>query len=198
MEKREILSVIMQNNNGFLKTSDAIAAGVSRSYLGEFVKRERLERIAHGLYMSKDAWMDGMFVLQTRFPNAIFSHETALYLLDLAEREPVKYSVTIRTCASATSLIKSGAKVYKIRDDLHMLGVTELTTPAGHKVASYGAERTICDLVRNRSGIEIQDYQSAIRGYIRMKGKDLNLLMHFAKELHVEKILRSHLEVLMP
>ena len=78
-----------------------------------------------------------------------------------------------------------------------MLGITELETPAGHKVISYNAERTICDLIRNRTRIEIQDYQSAIRGYVRMKGKDLNLLMHYAKEFHVEKILRNHLEVLL-
>ena len=196
-EKNETLSEILENSNGFLKTSEAAAAGISRTYLGEFVKRKKLTRVVRGLYVSEDAWMDGMYVLQARFPNAVFSHESSLYLLDLAAREPLRYSVTIKTGASATNLIKSGAKVYKIKDDLHMLGATELMTPAGHKVLAYGAERTICDLVRSRAGIEIQDYQAAILGYVRMKNKDLGLLMHYAKMLRVEKILRSHLEVLI-
>ena len=198
MEKSERLSEILRNNKGFLKTSEAAAAGVSRTYLGKFVRDNGLERVAQGLYMSEDAWMDGLFVLQARFPRAVFSHETALYLLDLAEREPLKYSVTIKTDASATNLIKSGAKVYKIKDSLHSLGITALDTPAGHKVIAYGAERTICDLIRSRATLDIQEYQSAIHGYLRMKDKDLNLLIHYAKQFHVEKILRSHLEVLFP
>ena len=39
-----------------------------------------LERTAHGLYMSKEAWPDALDVLQVRYPKAVFSHETALYL----------------------------------------------------------------------------------------------------------------------
>ena len=196
-EKSETLSEILKSSNGFLKTSEAVAAGISRQYLGEFVRRNKLTRVARGLYVSEDTWMDGMYVLQARYPSAVFSHESSLYLLGLAEREPLRYSVTIKTDASATNLIRSGAKVYKIKDDLHMLGVTELMTPAGHKVLTYGAERTICDLVRSRAGIEIQDYQAAISGYVRMKDKDLGLLMRYAKMLRVEKILRSYLEVLI-
>lgn len=195
--KRETLKAILQDNNGFLKTSDATAAGISRPFLGEYVRENRLNRVAHGLYMSDEAWMDEMYIMQTRFPNAVFSHETALYLLDLAEREPLKYSVTIRTGSSATNLIKSGAKVYKIKDDLHMLGIIEIETHMGHKVNCYGAERTICDLIRSRAGIEIQDYQSAILGYMRMKSKDLNKLMHYAKTFHIEKVLKNYLEVLI-
>jgi hypothetical protein len=128
----------------------------------------------------------------------VFSHETALYLLGLAEREPLNYSVTIASGASATSLIRSGAKVYKIKEALHPLGVTELVTPAGHEVKAYGAERTICDLTRSRNNIETQDYQSAIRGYMRMRNKDLNLLMRYAREFRVEKTLMRYLEILLP
>ena len=96
MNKFEVLDALLQKNNGFLKTSDAIQAGISRTYLGEYVRDRDLERVAHGLYMSQDAWEDGMYIIQTRYPLAVFSHETALYLLNLAEREPVRYSVTLK------------------------------------------------------------------------------------------------------
>ena len=119
--KREILDSLLHDNNGFLKTSDVVAAGISREYLGEYVRKNGLERVAHGLYRSGDAWDDGMYVLQFRYPASVFSHETALYLLGLAEREPIVFSVTLKAGANATGLRKDGVKVYRVQEPL--LGV---------------------------------------------------------------------------
>ena len=78
MSKFEVLDDFLQKNNGFLKTSDVTKAGISRAYLSEYVRERKLERVAHGLYMSQDAWQDSMYVIQVRYPQAIFSHETSL------------------------------------------------------------------------------------------------------------------------
>ena len=55
----------------------------------------------------------------------------------------------------------------------------------------------MCDLLRSRSNVEIQDLQSAIKEYLRSKEKNLPQLMRYAKEFRVEKILRPYLEVLL-
>jgi predicted transcriptional regulator of viral defense system len=162
MSKSKTLQEILESNQGFLKTSDAVRIGVSRSYLGEFVKEHGLERVAHGLYMSQDAWDDGMYVIQVRYPEAVFSHETALYLLNLAEREPLKYTLTLKTGTNTAGLSTQGIKAYKIKAELFDEGVTETKSPSGHTLRVYNAERTICDLFRSRRNIEIQDLQSAV------------------------------------
>ena len=72
MTSTETLNKLLQENNGYLKTSDAVAAGVSRTVLGDFVCKYGLERVAHGLYMSQDAWEDGLYVIQVRYPEAVF------------------------------------------------------------------------------------------------------------------------------
>ena len=54
-----------------------------------------------------------------------------------------------------------------------------------------------CDILRSRNNIEIQDFQNAIKNYMKSKSKNIPLLMRYAKELHVETILRKYLEVLM-
>jgi len=61
----------------------------------------------------------------------------------------------------------------------------------------YNAERTICDLVRSRRNIEIQDLQSAVKGYVKRKNKNIPLLMRYAELFSVEKIIRQYLEVLL-
>ncbi len=88
-------------------------------------------------------------------------------------------------------------KVYRIKKELFNLGVIEVESPAGHKVKTYNTERTICDLLRNRSNVEIQDLQSALKEYVRSKEKNIPQLMRYAKELRVEKLTRQYLEVLL-
>jgi predicted transcriptional regulator of viral defense system len=197
MGKFEMLDALLQKNNGFLKTSTATNAGVSRAYLSAYVRERGLTRIAHGLYMSQDAWEDGMYVIQSRYPLAVFSHETALYLLNLAEREPVRYSVTLKAGVNTVGLTKQGVKVYKVKAELFGEGIMEVSTPAGHTIRVYNPERTICDLVRNRKNTEIQDMQSAIKEYVRSKEKNLPLLMRYAQSFSVEKIIRRYMEVLL-
>jgi len=197
MSKFNTLDLLLQKNNGYLKTSDAIMAGISRAYFGEYVRKRGLLHVTHGLYKSKDSWEDEMYVIQTRYPLVVFSHETALYLLDLAEREPIKYSLTLKTGTNATALTKQGVKVYKIKEELFDVGITEANSPAGHALRVYNPERTICDLVRNRRNVEIQDLQTAIKEYVRSKEKDLPLLMRYAKLFSVDKTIRQYMEVLL-
>ena len=197
MKKTDILDALLLKNKGYLKSSDVALAGISRDYLGGYVRKHGLERIALGLYMSPDAWEDGMYIIQSRYPNSVFSHETALYLLNLAEREPLQYTVTLITGTGSTRLAKQGIKVYKVKSELFETGIVEAQTPTGHTVRTYNAERTICDLLRSRRNIEIQDFQAAIKGYVRMKEKNIPLLMRYAKLFSVEKQIRQYLEVLL-
>lgn len=197
MSKFETLDSLLKKNNGYLKTSDALDAGTSKPYFSAYVKDRGLERIAHGLYMSQDAWEDGMYVIQVRYPLAVFSHETALYLLNLAEREPFQYTLTLKAGANATGLTKQGVKVYKVKNELFEEGIAEAQSPAGHSLRVYNVERTICDLVRSRRNIEIQDLQAALKEYVRTHEKNIPLLMRYAKSFSVDKIIRQYMEVLL-
>lgn len=197
MEKTAFLDALVEEGLGYLKTSDAVEAGVSRAFVGDYVRANGMERVAKGLYRAQDAWDDGMFVLQTRYPGAVFSHETALFLLGLTDREPDRYSITLKAGASSSNLAREGVRVHKVNSELFSLGVIEVQTPFGHTVRVYNAERTVCDIVRKRRFVEAQELQGALKSYVRRKGKDIPLLMHYAKALSVEKVLSRYLEVLL-
>lgn len=197
MSKFEILDSLLCENNGFLKTSDAVGAGISRTYLGEYVRSRGLTRVAQGLYKSEDAWEDVLYIIQVRYPGVVFSHETALYLLDFANREPVQCTVTLKTGTNSARLTKQGIKVYKVKDVLFNEGLMQAKSPTGNNLRVYNLERTICDLFRSRRNIEIQDLQSAIKEYVHFKEKNIPLLMRYAKIFSIEKIVRQYLEVLL-
>ena len=197
MSKLKLLDMLLEKNNGYIRTAEAIDAGVSRRYFSEYLKKRELERVAQGLYKSQDAWDDGMYVIQVRYPEAVFSHETALYLLNFAEREPVQYSLTLKAGTNAVGLTKEGVKVYSINIKLFEDGIIQARSPSGKNVRTYNLERTICDLFRSRRNIDNQELHSAIKDYVRLKEKNIPLLMRYAKVFSVEKIIRQYLEVLL-
>lgn len=197
MKKSEMLEQLSQDNKGVLKTSDAVSLGISKPYFLEFIKKNEYEKAAHGIYLAPDAWEDGMYILQSRCPQAVFSHEAALYLLDLAEREPLKYTVTLKAGYKTTNLTNQGVKVYTVKKERYPIGITEAKTPMGHTVRIYNAERAICDILQSRSQVEIQDRQAALKGYVKRRDRNIPLLMEYAEEFKVDKILRTYLEVLL-
>jgi len=197
MTSAQKIGALLAENNGYLKTADVVALGISRTALGGYVRANGLERVAHGLYVSGDAWTDGMFVIQTRYPEAVFSHESALFLLNLAGREPSPYSVTLASGTNTAQLSKQGIKVYKVSAARFGLGIINGRSPSGQPVRTYNAERTICDLFRSRRNIEIQDLRDAVRSYIGLKEKNIPLLMRYAMVFRVDKPIRQYLEALL-
>ena len=166
MSQFQQLDQLMERQDGMLRTGQALAAGISKPVFYQFVQSRGLEQAAHGIYLSKDAWVDAMYLLHLRCPQAVFSHETALFFHDLTDREPLR-------------------------------GLTTAQIPFGHDVPVYDMERTICDVLRSRSHIEMQTFQDALKAYARRKDKDLRTLVRYAKLFRVEKILRQYLEVLL-
>ena len=73
MTKSELMEQITFENNGVLRLEDAIRAGVSKTYVFDFIRKNEYEQAARGIYLSPDAWEDGMYILQMRYKDAIFS-----------------------------------------------------------------------------------------------------------------------------
>ena len=191
------LDQMVEKQDGILRTAQVVEAGISKPVFYEYVKDRKMERAAHGIYVSKDSWIDAMYLIHLRFGQAVFSHETALFFHDLTDREPSPYAVTVRRGYSTTRLKAEGISVYTIKPEFYDIGLTTGQTPFGHTVPIYDMERTICDLLRSRSSIEMQTFQGALKAYARRKDKNLRTLMRYAGMFRVEKILRQYLEVLL-
>ena len=188
---------ILENQNGILLTSDLVKFGIPRTYLSILVKRGEIQRISRGVYSSADYMIDEMISLQARYKGAIFSHETAIYLLGLTDRTPLFYSMTVPAAYNATTLKASGTKVYFVKRNLFLLGVITLKSPHGNDVKTYNLERTICDLLRNRNQIDIQLLNEALKKYVIHKDRNIDQLYNFAKQFRIQKIVREYIEVLL-
>lgn len=192
------LEAILAQGSGTITTAQANKAGVSNERLRLLVKSGDLERAAFGVYVQPDEYVDKMYVAQLRRPKIIYSHETALFLHDLTDRDPLGYTVTVPTrYGSVVKLREDGFTVFTIKRELHELGKMELTTMFGHAVAAYSMERTICDCLRSRNKMDIAIVTDAIKRYTGRKDKNLNTLMRMAETFQVSKLLGRYMEVLL-
>lgn len=197
MEYREMLESLIEEHEGLILTKDVTEAGIPRTYLGTFVREDILERTAHGVYLSRDAFEDEMYSLQAKSNRLIYSHETAAYLHDLTDRDPLQWSGTVPTGYNSASFKNEDVKVYTVKKELHKVGMTIEKTEFGRDVNVYNKERTICDLIRSRNKLDADLVNGAIRRYVGSKDKNIPLLLRYAEKFRVQKILRSYLEILL-
>ena len=102
MSKFELLDELVTAGNGYLLTSQVLKEGISKPTLADYVNKRNMKRVAQGLYLAEDAWPDDLYQLQIQNQRIVFSHETALMLHGLMEREPVSVSVTVKAGYNAT------------------------------------------------------------------------------------------------
>lgn len=197
MSKYDILDELVDAGNGYLTTAEAVQAGVSKPTLASYVKEQNLRRVEHGIYLAAEAWEDDLYQLQLLNTRAIFSHETALFLHGLMEREPAHICVTVPTGYNATHLRKRGLRVRQERAEAYGLGTCTVDTAFGNQVCAYDRDRTICDIIRDKKSMDIQIFQYALKEYMASSQKNLNCLMDYAKRLGVETQVRTYTEVLL-
>lgn len=185
------------DETGVLITANVVKAGINKTALYKYLKENNYEKIAHGIYASPEAWTDENYALSVRYPQAVFSHDEALYYHGLVDREPMRQTITLYTGYGTKRLVDIGVKVFTVKKELLELGKIKGKTSFGHEIPIYNLERTICDLVRNRSSFEIQDFQTALKTYVLRKDKNLNLLMEYAKMFRIDNKIRSYMEVML-
>jgi predicted transcriptional regulator of viral defense system len=197
MTGTEKLEALMKSSKGVITAKLANAHDIHREYLSEFARQGKLERIAHGIYITPDVWEDKMLIHQLRKDKMVYSHETALFLNNLTDRDPVAYCVTVPTGYNTSKLNQDGLIVHTIKKELFDLGICTRQTAFGNDIRTYNIERTICDIVRDRNNQDAAVVADALKKYTGRHDKDLNTLMKFARVFRVEKILRNYLEVLL-
>ena len=112
----EKLREVALDQYGYVTTAQAEDEGVTRHSLAALARRNRLERIAHGLYRVPQVpeTQYGAFmraVLWTGAPEAALSHQTALDAYEVCDINPTKIHITVD---KGRRIAKAGGEDYVI------------------------------------------------------------------------------------
>lgn len=186
-----------KENNGTVTTAMVVAAGFSRGNIKYLVDKGMIEKSARGVYILPEVWEDEIFNLQNRFKRGIYSHETALFLWDLTDRTPNRYHMTFPVNYNLTNPKEENVQCVQCTEALYDLGIADVITPGGNVVRAYSVERTLCDILRPHSCVDIQVVTAAFKRYANRVDRNISVLSEYAKILKVETKLRNYLEVLL-
>jgi len=197
MDYNYLLKKMIEENNGYIRLIDAQNNGISKYQVMEFVRQNKMEKVASGVYIAVDAWEDRLYELQLRNRKIIFSHETALYIHNLSDREPFAPVISVMRGYNASHLKQTGVIVHTVKPELFELGLIDAETFAGNIIRVYDKERCICDVIKRKRRMDIQIFQTALTSYFADKEKDINKLMDYAKKMKIEDWVRQYTEVLL-
>ncbi|MBR5950533.1 MAG: type IV toxin-antitoxin system AbiEi family antitoxin domain-containing protein [Actinomycetaceae bacterium] len=194
-EKR-LEALLEASTNGTITTAQVTKAGIHRSVLQQLVNSGELYRYGRGIYVKKDAWEDDFYLLQYKYARGIYSHDTALYLLNYSDRTPAKYTITFPKGYNSPSLKQENVTVKRVVPENYDFGIVEIQSPSGNPIRVYDLERTLCDILRG-NGSDIQIVTDAMKRYASSKTKNIHKLMKYAQQLRVQPKVQRYMEVLL-
>jgi len=187
---------IINKRNGIITTKEAIKKGISKNYLKKMVDNKVIERLEYGIYITNKFIYDDMYIFALRHPNIIYSHNTSLYLKNMTERTPAKLDVTTKRNVNL-SAYKEKINLYRVSDDIFLLGKCSEKTIYGNEVNAYNLERTVCDIINNKSKIDIEIANKAIKKCIKSKDFNASLMFEYAKKMKIYDKVKNYMEAII-
>ena len=198
MSKNDLVLKLLKNNNGLITSLEAKSKGIDNKILQRMEKLGQLERVEHGLYMDSNQMEDEYYLSQYRCKKGIFSHETALYFHELADRTPFQIMITIPSGYNTRLLKeKNKYKFFYVAKNLHTIGKITMKTPYGNEVYVYDKERTICDCLKKKEQLDSDLINDAVRRYLKTPGSDYAKLIKYAELFNIKELVRKYMEVLI-
>ena len=192
MNKEEVL-LVAEKNNGYLHSKLMKEQDIPSVYISRLVKEKKLEKVYKGIYTMPDTPLDVYYIYSLKYPNIIYSGESALFLNDLSSKQSVKMEITLPYGVNVPEI--PDAKIIVTRKKTARLGVTVVETSFGNPVKAYGKERVVCDLFVRPEHYDAEDRIFAIKEYARHY-LDVENLYLYAKELGVYEEVKNVFEVI--
>lgn len=171
---------IMLENNGIVSCRLIEPINISRQYLSILESNKEIERVSRGIYQTLDSFEDSFYSFQSKYKKTIFSHMNALYFYGMTEEFPYNYTVTVPQRYHDDN-VNEKCNVFYVSDNMLNVGICEVTTPNGNKVRAYDLERSICDIIKSKNRMDLEQVKKTIRQYMKRKDKDMSKLSEYSK-----------------
>lgn len=180
----EIIQDLIHLNGGYITSKQITEMGLHRMYLNIMVSKGIIEKVNKGIYIDKKILEDDYYTFQLRYPKTIYARFTALYFWGLTEIFPSVFDLTVDYNYHVSSIDKKH-NIIKCKKEYLNIGLTTFKTSHGNFINIYDKERCICDIIKYRKRLDIEQVKKSVKMYAKDNHKNLVNLSNYAKEMHI-------------
>lgn len=182
----EIIEGIMMANGGYITSKQITELGIHRMYLNIMLEKNMIEKVSKGIYIDKNIIEDVYYTFQLRYPKTIYARFTALYLHNLTEIFPHTFELVADYNYHVEEINKRHSFI-KCKKEFLNLGLCEVKTPNGHYVNAYDKERCICDIIKYRKRLDIEQVKKSVKMYVKDNDKNMSNLIKYSKIMGINE-----------
>lgn len=190
---------IFEDQNGILRTQQAIRLGISPRTLYEMRDAGMLLRESRGLYRLVDADLGSntdLVQVALRIPKAVICLISALSFHNLTSHIPHQVYVALPIDAEKPRLEYPPFRIFWLSEKVYSGGIENYDL-AGIPVRIYGIEKTIADCFKFRNKIGLDVALEALRDYRKNEDFNIGTLLHYARIDRVERVIKPYLEAIV-
>lgn len=177
------LKRFLNANHGYISRNELFALDLTRTEIDKFIKNQVIRRVAHGIYIDNNLLEDELYIIQYRYPDVVYSFNTAFFVMGLTERIPSVYDVTVPKGKRIRDEL--GLKVHHNVQERYELGVISVISPCGNPIKIYDLERSICDTIKYNKEIEPEIASKIIKTSFKQKKVDIDKLLDYAEKMNI-------------
>lgn len=140
---------------------ELIYEGYSDSKIKEMIEEKKLYKIEKGIYSDTTDYSYIEYI-NKKYPNSIFTLDTALYIYGFIDKEPLLY--TLATQHKAKVIKNEKVKQYFITNSLFELGKIKYRYN-NIEINIYDKEKLLIEFIKNRNNYESQYYEYVINQF---------------------------------
>lgn len=199
MSARQKAIKLFKNNQGLLRTTEAIRLGIHPRILYQLRDEGILEHLARGVYRLvevPDFSEPDLVLVSKKIPQGVICLISALAYHEITTQIPHFVYIAIPTKARSSSLDYPPIRYFRYSEKVYNAGV-ETEFIGGYPVKIYNIEKTLADCVKFRNKIGMDVCLEALKMYWQRKGAQIDKLYEYAKINRVEKILQPIMETIV-
>lgn len=197
MTDLEKILQLVQKNDGYITTKEVVENNLNKMALKRLCDSGMLERVSTGYYTLPNMFNDDYYRIISKSKNAVFSYTTALFLHDLSDRTPLYFDITVPRGYGGPLQSIDAVSLHYVDNNLLNLGMEIIKSPFGMDIKCYDVERTICDIIKDKTHMDKEIYTKALKWYAKRKDKDLLKLAKYSKKLNIEKEVVEIMQVIL-
>lgn len=194
MKYKDQIEKYLIESGGKITTSYCKENNIPTIYLSRLLKEGELNRVQKGIYITNDCNYDEYYFFQYQYKKAIFSYETALFILGQTDKIPWKMDVTVYNGYKFNEK-HPYINVNYVNKSIYNLGIIQRKTMFGNIVNIYSYEPTLCDFVSKKEKMDNEVYIKLLRSYSKFKDKDIHSLYEISKKMGIEDSVSEVMEL---